>query len=528
MAGCLTSLLVACIIWAILLLTTRPAALLSADKRQKEALNRLKEKNRREEVAINTSAPPAAKLKKNKKRLKASGGGSAAILKPHQSTPGRRSSKETVCPVANVVTPCRTSDASTDSTEVKAREVNGNLEGSGLNLDISDHLSALFNPSAIQEEDLSMPSTSSNKSGAKKLTAKELETKLASMQLEVANLKSRLQSKDDDITALTTSHNSKIGAMTREVKEIRHQMTVLCSNTPNSDLLKSYAAKFGSLEQEIADLKESHGKELVEAYKKNGTLSTENSKLRCENEKLSKKLSTLEESSESGEGPQNKRLQAKISDLEAKIKRLQAQGKGKSSSKSSDDSSKKVLQKCQAELKACKDANAKLVDTNAKLAESNGKLKKYVANQKASSNSSADEDLKKALQSNEDLECTNKALLGRIAELQKALKGQGKFVKSEVSSKVEKKIGEWVKNIGYHKKKFLLTADDTENFLKSIYDSLKDDPELGWSNKDDKDAYKPFSEFQRVYDASVRGALSDRRQYTQTKSLESIVGTYCS
>ena len=132
MAGCLTSLLVACIIWAILLLTTRPAALLSADKRQKEALNRLKEKNRREEVAINTSAPPAAKLKKNKKRLKASGGGSAAVLKPHQSTPGRRSSKETV-PVANVVTPCRTSDASTDSTEVEAGEVNGKLEESGQN-----------------------------------------------------------------------------------------------------------------------------------------------------------------------------------------------------------------------------------------------------------------------------------------------------------------------------------------------------------------------------------------------------------
>ena len=67
-------------------------------------------------------------------------------------------------------------------------------------------------------------------------------------------------------------------------------------------------------------------------------------------------------------------------------------------------------------------------------------LKKYVANQKASSNSSADEDLKKALESKNDLECTNKALLGRIGELQKALKGQGKFVKSEVSNKVEKKI----------------------------------------------------------------------------------------
>ena len=38
--------------------------------------------------------------------------------------------------------------------------------------------------------------------------------------------------------------------------------------------------------------------------------------------------------------------------------------------------------------------------------------------------SSAGEDLKKALQSNEDLECTNKALLGRIGELQKALKGR--------------------------------------------------------------------------------------------------------
>ena len=329
MAACLSSLLVACIIWAILLLTTRLPALLAADKRQKEALGRLKQKNRREEDAIN-KAPPPEQLRKNKKKRKASTGNSAAVLKPHQSTPARRPSNDTtsVSLAANVVTSCRTSGASTDTTVVEVGEVNANLEASGLNLDISDDLSALSTPSAINKEDLTMPSTSTKKGGTtKKLTAKELETKLASMQLEVANLKSRLQSKDDDITALTTSHNSKIGAMTREVKEIRHQMTVLCSNTPNSDLLKSYAAKFGSLEQEIADLKESHGKELVEAYKKNGTLSTENSKLRCENDKLSKKLSTLEESSESGEGPQNKRLQAKISDLKAKIKRLQAQGK---------------------------------------------------------------------------------------------------------------------------------------------------------------------------------------------------------
>ena len=519
------SLLVACIIWAILLLTTRPAALLSADKRQKEALNRLKEKNRREEVAIN-KAPPAGKLKKNKKLRASAGNRSAAVLKPQQSTPARRPSNDTVAPLDNVVTPCRTSDASTDAdaTVIEEGEVNRNLEGSGLNLDISDDLSVLSNPSAIDEEDLTMPSTSTKKGGTtttKKLTAKELETKLASMNIEVANLKNELKSKDEEITALTASHNSKIGAMTREVKEIRHQVTVLCSNTPNSDLLKSYATKVGSLEQEIADLKETHRKEVVEAYKKNGALSTDNSKLRGENNKLLKELSGLKESSDSVEGPQNQRLQAKITDLEAKLKRLQTQGKGKSSSKTSDDSSKKELQKCQAELKACKDANAKLL-------ESNGKLKKHVATQKASSNSSAGEDLKKALQSNEDLECTNKALLGRIDELQKALKGQGKFVKSEVSNKVEKKINGWVKDIGYHKKKFLLTADDTENFLKSIYDDLKDDPELGWSNKDDKDAYKPFSEFQRVYDASVRGALSDRRQYTQTQCLQSIVGTYCS
>ncbi len=60
-----------------------------------------------------------------------------------------------------------------------------------------------------------------------------------------------------------------------------------------------------------------------------------------------------------------------------------------------------------------------------------------------------------------------------------------------------------------------------------VYDALKDDTELGWSNKDDKDAYKPFAEFQRVYGASVRNSLSDRRQYTQTQCLNALVGTYC-
>ena len=259
--------------------------------------------------------------------MKASAGKrSAAVLKPHQSTPARRPSNDTVAPLANVVTPCRTSDASTDSTVVEEGEVNRNLEESGQNsplfpkpgepTDILDDLSALSTHSAL-DEDLSMPPSTKN-SAAKKLTATELQKKLRSMELEVANLRSSLKSKDEDIIALETSHKSKIGAMTKEVKEVRHQMTVLCSNTPNSDLLKSYAAKFASLEQQIADLKESHAKELVEAYTKNGSLSTENAQLRCEKDKLAKKLSTLEESSDSVEGPQNQRLQAKITDLEAK------------------------------------------------------------------------------------------------------------------------------------------------------------------------------------------------------------------
>ena len=94
LAACLSSLLVACIIWAILLLTTRLPALLAADKRQKEALGRLKQKNRWEEDAIN-KAPPPEQLRKNNKKRKASTGNSAAVLKPYQSTPARRPSNDT-------------------------------------------------------------------------------------------------------------------------------------------------------------------------------------------------------------------------------------------------------------------------------------------------------------------------------------------------------------------------------------------------------------------------------------------------
>ena len=63
----------------------------------------------------------------------------------------------------------------------------------------------------------------------------------------------------------------------------------------------------------------------------------------------------------------------------------------------------------------------------------------------------------------------------------------------------------------YHKTKFCVGVDKQKEFCQDVYDGIKNNPELGLGDPNDKH-YKPFDEFFCNYDAACRAALQNRCQ----------------
>ena len=126
---------------------------------------------------------------------------------------------------------------------------------------------------------------------------------------------------------------------------------------------------------------------------------------------------------------------------------------------------------------------------------------------------------------NKTLKSSNKNLLNALEKCQQALKDGGKFLKEEVSDAVKKKIKAWVKDVSYHTKKFVTDDADLVEFGKSVYNGIKDDPDLQWTDQE-SERYLPLPEFLRIYQSSCRTELNSRRQYTQTQCLKSAIGRF--
>ena len=124
------------------------------------------------------------------------------------------------------------------------------------------------------------------------------------------------------------------------------------------------------------------------------------------------------------------------------------------------------------------------------------------------------------------LQHDKKELTGNLELCIKELKKHGQTAAVvEMSKAGRKKVTDCVK-ILYREWKFVLGADQTTKFTTAIYDAIKDDKELGWSNKDDTDTHMDLEDFQRVYTKHALSSLNQRRQYTQTKCLNAAISKF--
>ena len=146
----------------------------------------------------------------------------------------------------------------------------------------------------------------------------------------------------------------------------------------------------------------------------------------------------------------------------------------------------------------------------------------------AASNSGLDalkKQLKEALQENKLLQKAKEDLTIKLKSCVDELKKAGKTAPVEMSGAGQKKVKECVKDV-YREFKFVLGEKQRASFSTLIYDSIKDDKELGWSNKQDPDTCMDLEDFQRVYMKFALDCLNKRRQYTQTKCLNACISKF--
>lgn len=135
------------------------------------------------------------------------------------------------------------------------------------------------------------------------------------------------------------------------------------------------------------------------------------------------------------------------------------------------------------------------------------------------------DELEKLRKENKSLKTSNAALTESLKKAKEALKDGGKFMASEVSAAVTKKIKKYVRDVVFHQTKFLSGDSTVKDYMTEIYDGLKNDPELMWTEPD-SETHKPFDEFCRVYEQHCRETLNNRRQYVQTQCVKAAVGMF--
>ena len=171
---------------------------------------------------------------------------------------------------------------------------------------------------------------------------------------------------------------------------------------------------------------------------------------------------------------EKKRLNAKIQDLEKQIKEQQALIQSKTHEKAM------VVENVDADAKLAKEVedHLKRIRILEKLVE---KLRKIV------------DEYKQAMQSGK------------------------KSVPSECSKTGCDKIRDYCRDVCIIDTPFVTSQEEKEGLIKRIYDGIKDDSELQYSNVDDPDSYMDQEEFARVYGDECVVQLNQQRQNIVTK-----------
>ena len=494
------------------------------------------------------SSPPETALKKNK-RCKLRGNGS--VLKPHSHsevvTPARPSKTTEQGPLLVTPLPLAVEQTSTGASddETTISETYINLDASALNSDANEN-SVQLSLSSDDESSAAM----SSKSKSAKMTLKQAKERIQVLEFEIANYKNSLKTANEDGKV----QEERINRLVTENESLRVAVEEIDAGDSLKDVLEKQSKELGNLEAKNAslrgnmeELQKKNTKHVGELESQIGDLKAKITQLLCQNKGndrqesdtgLQKKIKALEQQLASLKA-QNKTLASDLKncskDGNAELDKAQKQVASLTrelSAKNRDIKKlEQLLQERDQEIEGLPDEESfqKVLTKYRRYKEASQKLQAQL-NAANGNGSNTDEGL--ALQMDvlvkekKDLELANAQLRKALNAANDILKADGKFSKHEVRDGVKKKIDEYIKNNLYHKNKFCVGIDKQKEFCRDVYDGIKDEPELGLGDPNDKH-YKPFDEFFRIYDATCRAALQNRRQYTQTKCFEAVIGTFC-
>ena len=480
------------------------------------------------------SSPPETALKKNK-RCKLSGKGS--VLKPHSHsevvTPARPS-RTTEGPV--LVTPLplaveQTTGAGKDDDETTISDTFINLDASALNSDANEAIFGDANDNSVQlslTSDDESAMSSKSKSKCTKMTLTQAKKRIESLEFEIANYKNTLKTSNEDATV----QEERINKLVTENESLLMAVDEMELEEDVKNTVKKQAKELGKLEATIITLRESvealktkNAKHVGELESQIGDLKAKITELLCQN-----KGNDRQESDTS--------LQNKIKALEQQVTSLKAQNKTlasdlkncfKDGNAELDKSQKEVaslsrelsarnrdvkkleqlIQERDAEIEGLPDEESyeKVLAKYKKYKEATLKLQ---AQLKAADGNGSNTDEGLALQmevllkEKKDLQLANEQLRKALKNANDILKADGKFSKHEVRDVVKDHINEYVKDNLYHKTKFCVGVDKQKEFCQHVYDGIKNNPELGLGDPNDKH-YKPFDEF---FCSHLRSGLS--------------------
>ncbi len=521
-------------------------------------MGRIKARREREleRKKANKVAPPDSALKKNKRAKIVSTKGS--VLKPHShghepvavETPARPSRTEQEAPV--LVTPLPVAlqggirKGDDDST---VSESFINLEASAPTESNETILGAL-NDNSVQlslSSDDESSATMSTKRSSSKMTLKQAKERIELLQMEIANYKSSLKTANEE----AKSQEGRINQLISENDSLRYAVEEIEGGDSLKNALKQQAKDLAKLESENESMRE-NTLELCQQKESSDKRAAELERQIVDlKAKITQQLS-LNKGNDHQKSDEN--LQKKITALEQQVTALKSQNKTlandmKNSSKDAAtelDKAQKELAVLQRELSAKsrevkkleqmlqeapdEESYQKVTENYQKVTEKYKKYKKWCSELqvKLQNGGNGDEalalEMEKVVKEKKDLELANKQLQKAVDNANNILKADGKFSKHEVREIVDKKIKSYIKDNLYPKTKFAIGSDAQRDFCKIVYDGIKDDKELGLGDPNNRH-YKSVDEFCRIYDASCRGALQARRQYTQTQCFNAVLGT---
>ena len=503
------------------------------ENRQTAAL--IKKRKEREKEKYTSSAPPSTALKKTKKlssKLKVG----TAVLKPQ-------------APVATVLTPAATTKL---TSKTQGRTVTPDRSDTAEESESSSSESSSSTDSELTDPDIQLPKPKlpqdSGPSGHLDFDIESfdnLSILTGDLVLDVPdkeNMSPNKKETKEPVDIMKTPHYKRLHkkleetkAKLKELQEASHSQGVqLSAQGEDNDALRTCLEKLNlgsTSETEIKRLTNKIGtvNRTVEEFRRANDLFAQKEKeYKAKMEKLTSQVQDLEKQlKEQSESPSSdvdpatkekkmKELEAKVDDL---TKQLKKQTSNSNKYHQSYNKVKKVYDEKRQEVAELKEALKKAKEGNTGGARS-----------VSSEERTELEELSLKLEASEklvgELKHRNKKLEQVLEESHKALQDGGKFTSREVSKTVVEKIKDFAKKDAFHTTKFIVEEEQTNKWVKDIFDGIKDDPTMGFTDEKDPDRFLPFDEFKRIYTNSCVEAINYRRQYVQTSCMDATTSTY--